>query len=156
MGSANALLMLAMTSRPFLFLKQIMPKTIWQPTSIYASKWTRKMLLAQKILELSVQAVSWNKFAKLSWSLIVQVKIVRILLGFLTKPFRLSNIWSRSSMVTGNLDADDSLCDRDIDGRRSNRPECIIYATVLLVYKSVCSSWIMGGAVFVGSQELTF
>lgn len=35
-------------------------------------------------------------------------------------------------MVTGNLDAgNDLLCDRDIDGGRSNRPECIIYATVL-------------------------
>lgn len=49
-------------------------------------------------------------------------------------------------MVTGNLDADsDSLCDRDIDGGRSNRPKCIIYATVLYVYKLVRSSWTMGG-----------
>lgn len=59
-------------------------------------------------------------------------------------------------MVTSNLDADnDSLCDQDIDGGRNNRPECIIYATVLYVYKLVRRRWIMGGVV-VGSQELTF
>lgn len=43
-----------------------MPKTIWQPTCICVSEWTRKMLFAQKILQMSVDALSWNKFTKLN------------------------------------------------------------------------------------------